>query len=185
MSRPKALRTDLAVALKCVLRFASMKKIEHTSQVEEMLMPAAVALGARRFKILKPGEHPEYLKNQTVLRDWLARLARFRRLKARDRERLLQEVAAWADKAAVTVRTEVRNGKLMRVLYVVADGVQAVVGEVLSRLLDSNAAGAKLISRCPQCGDYFILRRNDMQVCSPRCRVAKKRAGDKARGSMQ
>jgi hypothetical protein len=176
MANDKALPTADRTALEAVLRFASMPEITSTALVEETLAEAAVALGARRFQRLRKHEFPAYARDQAALRGWLDQLLRHHRLRSAARSKLATEIAAWANAATRSDQVIAQGAEIVLVIHVEFDGVQAVIGEVLRRLLANNAAaGSRLLGKCPQCGRYFVRSRVDQETCSGRCRTAKHR----------
>jgi hypothetical protein len=169
----------LRPALEPVLSFASLwderTTITSTAQVQELMFKAAVALGARVVQVIEPEKFSAYIDDQKVLRGWLKDLLRFDKLTPAKRSELLHEVAAWADTALVRIRPAVVDGVLRRVEVLEATGVRAIVGDVMSRLLNHDAEGANLIGVCKHCQSYFFKARSHKVTCSDSCRVLKSR----------
>jgi hypothetical protein len=185
---------SLQGALEAVLKFASLwesedrcaarprtrptqstiRDAETVFEAQEVLAGAAECLDTLLHFRISRADVATMQREQQTLRGWLDQLRAFPALPARRRTELMREIATWADEASVTVRSRVVSGNLRRVPHVELNGMRAVVGEVLSRLLDNDASQAVRIRRCEHCGRYFV-GRADAEVCSTRCRVAKAR----------
>jgi hypothetical protein len=173
----KTLQTTESTAIAAVLRFLALKDITSTQQVEDLLVPAAAALGATRFQILKPGEHPAYVENQRIARGWLTQI--LKRPTGRKRDALLREIKTWRDKAHASVRSDIVDGRFVDKLSVDVDGVQALIGWALARLCTDGTVQPDNIRKCKGCEIHFIQARGDHETCSTRCRVRVCRSKDK------
>ena len=162
-----------------VLQFASMWKsgktaIESVAQVQDLVFTAAVAMDTQLFLVIPDSDKSvaEFRDYQRVLRGWLHELMRVDELSETKRTELLTGIASWADEAHVLMRTVIQDGELRRVAQLQSTGVQAVVGEALSRLLSFDTLGVQsVVGVCKHCGDYFVKARKDKLTCSPSCRV--------------
>ena len=167
--------------------------IEGTRQVEDLLMDVAITATASAdgymddifweigFITPPPGQPQPYIRDQKVLRGWLQQIVRFNRLTLDERNALLPEIMNWAVKAYLTSSIDIVKGRFHRTYHAYFDSVQALIGEVLTRLPQLQPdAGRELVKgdvlQCLMCGTFYVISRNDdTGVCSAICKTNRSR----------
>lgn len=155
--------------IETVLKFAEMKAIRSTSQVEGPFLEAARRLGSRSFSTIPPDSLYGYVNDQAILRGWIDRMLKPRRT-AKERLQLADEVIQWTNEAQSRLVASIVDGRQRWVADVQFNGVHALIGYALWLLLDEDSGRLKLLGRCaaPKCQMLFLRKRPDTKFHDPR-----------------
>lgn len=159
--------------INAALRFANLKRIRTTAQVENIFKKLPLVGGV--FKILQPGEEGAYKKDQARLRDWLEKIARGSGDVAGEVHVLLRTIDA----------SVVFNSKAERLEFAFGlSGVEACCAFAVALILDTDKRLRTRLGHCdaPGCGRFRLDHKGKpWKFCNEDHREAADRAGAKKR----
>jgi hypothetical protein len=150
-----------------VERFANLRNIESTTQVEQIFEAALKQAGRpdAQLMALPADDADAYRKDQRLVREWLSRLARLKPQRPREWDAKAQELRA--DLAPTLARLNFiatiefnTRGDALRVVPV-RFGVESACYLVIAAMLEKGKKGPSIRAhRCPDCQNFAIAHGN-------------------------
>jgi len=132
--------------------------------------------GALDLDISADRSEANYRKVQETLQRWLTKMSNWKKLRAKEKTTILNEIRPWIEYSNVTVSSEVAGDKLFRFMVYGNKTARQVIGEAMYVLFEWGMVQEGGVAICPQCQSYFVKVRTDQELCSNRCRQRKYRA---------
>jgi hypothetical protein len=129
-----------------------------------------------RANISDERSETNYREVQQTLQRWLTKMSSWKKVRAKEKSTILNEIRPWIEYSNVTVSSEVAGDKLLRWMDYGNRTARQVIGESMYVLFEWGMVQEGGVAICPQCQSYFVKVRTDQVLCSNRCRQRKFRS---------